>query len=161
MNVISRVRAGRWSATVRTFEPGSFGGRAITLGVVFSWDRYRIVCYGFDASFKELAGKGRGDEGPVAAYAELFEFSISEQDRKDLRRLVFAVDALCACVDGGGSANEWCRQQGLRPSRKPSPARGRTRPGQVEILVRKKAFVLSARRFSGERLVPKGKPERR
>lgn len=160
MKVMFRVRAGRWSATVRSFKPGSFGDHAITLGVVFNCDRYRIICYGFNATFKELAGKPRGADGPVLACAELFELSLSEQDQKDLRRLVFAVDAVCACVSRGGSANEWCRRQGLRPTRNPSPARGRTRPGQVEIRVGKRAFVLSARRFSRERLVPRRKPER-
>ncbi len=155
MKVMFRVRAGRWSATVERFNPGSFGDHAITLGVVFNCDRYRIVCYGFNSSFKELAGKGRVDEGPVLAYAELFELSLSEQDRKDLRRLVFAVDAVCTCVHVGGSVNEWCKRQGLRPSRKPSAARGRTRTGQVEIRVGKIAFVLSPRRFSGERLAPR------
>jgi hypothetical protein len=153
MKALFRVSGGRWSATVGRFKPGSFGDDDITLGVVFHYNRVKIICYGFNTSFKELAGTRRRDAGPVVAYAELFEFSLSKSDRDDLRRMVSALDALCASIEQGGSAEEWCKRQGLRPVREPRVARGRTRPGRLVIRVKGKRFVLSASRFSGTRLV--------
>jgi hypothetical protein len=153
MRALFRISGGRWSATVSKFKPGSFGDDDITLGVVFHCDGEKIICYGFNTSFKDLAGTRRRDAGPVVAYAELFEFSLSKSDREDLRRLVSAVDALCVSVHQGGSAEGWCKRQGLRPVREPKLARGRMRPGRLLIRVKGRTFVLSPRRFSGTRLV--------
>lgn len=153
MKALFRISGGRWSATVGRFKPGSFGDDAITLGVVFHCDGVKIICYGFNTSFEDLVGTRRRDAGPVVAYAELFEFSLSTPDREDLRRLVSAVDALCVSIQQGGSAEEWCKRQGLRPVREPRVARGRTRAGRLVIRVKGRTFVLSPRRFSGTRLV--------
>ncbi len=153
MKTLFRVSAGRWSATVGRFKPGSFGDDAITLGAVFRCEGERVVCYGFTTSFKDLAGTRRGGAGPVVAYAELLEFSFCRSEHEDLRRLVSALDALCANVQQEGSAEGWCKRQGLRPVRAGRDSGGRTRLGQIRIRVKDKTFVLSRRRFSGTRLV--------
>jgi hypothetical protein len=153
MKALFRISGGRWSATVGNFKPGSFGDDAITLGAVFRCEGERVVCYGFARSFKELAGTRRGGAGPVVAYAELLEFSFARSEHEDLRRLVSALDALCASVQQGGSAEGWCKRQGLRPIRARRGSRGRTRPGQLRIRIKGKTFVLPCQRFSGTRLV--------
>jgi hypothetical protein len=152
MRALFRVSGRRWSATVSKYKPGSFGDDDITLGAVFHCDGERIVCYGFSSSFTDLAGKRRGDAGPVVAYAELFEFSFSRSDHEELRRLLSALDALCVSVEQGQSAEAWCKRQGLRPVRQ-GRGGGRTRPGRLAIRVKGKTFVLSRQRFSGTRLV--------
>lgn len=153
MKALFRISGWRWSATVGKYKPGSFGDDRITLGAVFHCDGERIICYGFGTSFRGLAGTGPRNAGPVVAYAELFEFSFSKSDHEELRRLVSALDALCASVQQGGSAEGWCKRQGLRPVRQGKVGGGRTRPRRLLIRVKGKAFVLSARRFSGTSLL--------
>jgi hypothetical protein len=153
MRALFRISGGRWSATVGKYKPGSFGDDGITLGAVFHCDGERIICYGFSTSFKDLVGTRRRDAGPVVAYAELFEFSFSKSDHEELRRLVSALDALCATVQQGGSAEAWCKRQGLRPVRQGRGGGGRTRPGRLLIRVKGKTLVLSRQRFAGTRLV--------
>jgi hypothetical protein len=148
MIVLFRIGSARWSATVSKVRRGTFQKYDIALGVAFHCDGEPITRYGFCASFKDVAGKCEKDAGPVAAYAELFGFSLSKADLESLRCLVFTTNALCECVQQGGSVEGWCKRQGQRPSRERKAPRRRTRPSPLVVQVKEQMFVLSPQRFS-------------